>query len=71
MNVKEQVRIVELEKRVAFQEDELQKLKALQQAQQMQMYELEKAFERLRSRYNQAMEDLSTESIPNEKPPHY
>lgn len=64
-------RLVELETRLAFQDDELFKLKALCASQQKQVYRLEATLEHLLLRFKALQENVGGEKIPNEKPPHY
>lgn len=71
MHPETEERLIELETRVAYQDDALLKMQALVRAQQQQMYQLEKQFEALRERFQQLQRTNSSEAIPNEKPPHY
>ncbi|MGE3727412.1 MAG: SlyX family protein [Candidatus Sericytochromatia bacterium] len=64
-------RLIELETRLAFQDDELLKLKALSASQQKQVYRLEATLEHLLLRFKALQENAGSEKIPNEKPPHY
>jgi SlyX protein len=64
-------RLIELETRLAFQDDELFKLKALCASQQKQVYRLEATLEHLLLRFKALQENGSGEKIANEKPPHY
>lgn len=64
-------RLIELETRLAFQDDELLKLKELCASQQKQVYRLEATLEHLVLRFKALQENVGSEKIPNEKPPHY
>ncbi|MEZ0373928.1 MAG: SlyX family protein [Candidatus Sericytochromatia bacterium] len=64
-------RLIELEMRVAYQDDELLKMKETVLAHQTQMYHIETRFETLISRFLTLQEDKDNADIPNEKPPHY
>ena len=66
-----EARLVELETRLAFQDDELLKLKALNASQQKQVYRLESMLEHLLLRFKALQDNLGGDKIPNEKPPHY
>lgn len=66
-----EARLVELETRLAFQDDELLKLKALNDSQQKQVYRLESMVEHLLLRFKSLQDSLGADKIPNEKPPHY
>lgn len=65
-------RLIELETRVAYQDDSLLKLTELVQAHQKQLYQLDVRFETLLARFRNLLDTRnSSEEIPNEKPPHY
>lgn len=65
-------RLIEIEMRVAYQDDALIKLTELVQAHQKQLYHLDMRFETLLSRFRNLIDTRnSSEDIPNEKPPHY
>lgn len=71
MNIEIENRLIELESRVAYQDDALLKMQTLVRAQQQQMYQLEKQFTALKERLQQLQSPSSSERLPNEKPPHY
>lgn len=64
-------RLIELETRVAYQDDTILKLKDLVEAHQKQLYHLEQRFELLLDRFKFVSENRGNQEIPNEKPPHY
>ncbi|PIQ23023.1 hypothetical protein COW36_01935 [bacterium (Candidatus Blackallbacteria) CG17_big_fil_post_rev_8_21_14_2_50_48_46] len=65
-----EARLVALETRLAFQDDELLKLKTLYAAHQKQLYHLEIQNKHLLERVKLALENQA-EKPANEKPPHY
>jgi SlyX protein len=64
-------RLIELETRLAFQDDELLKLKEFSRTQQKQVYHLETLLDHLLERFKALQENSGSEKIANEKPPHY
>lgn len=66
--------LVDLESRIAFQEDSIQKLQDLVATQQKQLYDLEEAVKAMARRISQAStgnESSGTGSADQERPPHY
>jgi uncharacterized coiled-coil protein SlyX len=66
----EEHRLITLETRVAFQDDELRRLKELYGAHQQQLYRLEILLEQLLQRM-QTLQETATDRPGNERPPHY
>ena len=64
-------RLIELETRVAYQDDTILKLKHLVEVHQKQLYHLEQRFGILLERFKFVSENRDGQEIPNEKPPHY
>lgn len=70
----DQDRLDELETRVAFQEESLQQLSAALGDQQLQIARLEDTCKALLERVKSlqgAIDELSGDTIPAERPPHY
>lgn len=68
--VPDEQRLITLETRLAFQDDELRRLKALYAAHQQQLYRLENLLEQLLQRV-QTLQDSAADRPGNERPPHY
>ena len=66
-----ETRLIDLETRIAYQDDSLIKLQQLVNEHQKQLYHLDVRFEALLSRFGNLMDSRDTGAIPNEKPPHY
>ncbi|MCH7695772.1 MAG: SlyX family protein [Proteobacteria bacterium] len=64
-------RLIEVETKIAFQEDMLQELSKLVHQQQMKIDRLEEACKSLMALYSRLSEQQPSENISNEKPPHY
>ena len=65
-------RLIELETRVAYQDDTLIKLNQTVQVHQRVIYQLETRYETLLERLRMLLDHRENSSeIPNEKPPHY
>jgi len=64
-------RLIELETKVAYQDDELLKMQDTVRSQQQQMYQLEKRMDWVLSRCKDLLESQDKSPIANEKPPHY
>lgn len=65
-------RLIEIETRVAYQDDAVIKLTELVQAHQKQLYQLDVRFETLLERFRNLLDTrASSQEIPNERPPHY
>lgn len=63
--------IIELETKVAYQEDALIKLQKKVLAQQTQLYQMEKKWDKLLEQMKKLRDDGGGQEVPNEKPPHY
>jgi SlyX protein len=64
-------RIMELEIKVAYQEDLVQELNQIVAQQQLQIDRLETAIKLLNERIRSLSEDIGQVDNKNEKPPHY
>lgn len=62
--------LIQIESKLAYQEDDLLKLKETVLQQQKQMYHLEQKFEKLLERFTE-IQEADSGTIKNEKPPHY
>jgi SlyX protein len=64
-------RLIDLETKLAYQEDLIQELNKTVHSQQTKLGQLEEAIRSLTSRYNSLAEQDDTEFPVDEKPPHY
>lgn len=64
-------RLIELETRLAYQDDTVLKLQETVRAHQKQLYHMETRFELLLERFRNLRDAGESGNIPNEKPPHY
>jgi SlyX protein len=69
MTIEEQ--LIDIETKIAFQEDTLQELNELVYQQQKQLDQLEAAFKSLASRIKELSETIPVAEHGDEKPPHY
>ena len=64
-------RLIDIETKLAYQEDLIQELNKTVHSQQLKLGHLEEALKSLTSRYNSLAEQDGTEFPVDEKPPHY
>ena len=64
-------RFLEMETRLAFQDDTILKMQETLRAQQLQIFELENKHQNLLERLHDLVRKDSTMGMKNEKPPHY
>ena len=63
--------LIDIETKLAYQEDLIQELNKTIHSQQIKLAQLEEAIRSLTSRYNSLAEQDDTELSVDEKPPHY
>ena len=71
MTVVQEERLIEIESKLAFQEDLLAELNAALTNQQAQISALEQLCRTLRERLSSLAAGMATEDREHEKPPHY
>jgi len=64
-------RFIDIETKLAYQEDLIQELNKTVHSQQLKLDQLEQALRSLSSRYNSLAEQGASEHPVDEKPPHY
>jgi len=64
-------RLIDIETKLAYQEDLIQELNKIVHSQQLKLEELEEALKSLTLRYNSLAEQNDSEYPVDEKPPHY
>jgi SlyX protein len=64
-------RLIDIETKLAYQEDLIQELNKTVHSQQLKLDQLEKAIGSLTLRYNSLAEQGDSEYSVDEKPPHY
>ena len=67
----EHQRLIEIEIKLAYQEDLIQELNKTVHSQQSKLEQLEEALKSLTLRYNSLAEQGNSEFPVDEKPPHY
>ena len=64
-------RLIDIETKLAYQEDLIQELNKIVHSQQLKLDQLEEALKSLTLRYNSLAEQNDSEYPVDEKPPHY
>jgi len=64
-------RLAELERLVAFQDDQIQKLRETADAQEKELFRLRKDLDEMRDRYQELSPDLVGDASDEPPPPHY
>ena len=64
-------RLIDIETKLAYQEDLVQELNKTVHSQQLKLDQLEEALRSLTLRYNSLAEQSDSEYAVDEKPPHY
>ncbi len=64
-------RLIDIETKLAYQEDLIQELNKTVHSQQLKLDQLEEALRSLTLRYNSLAEQSGSEHPVDEKPPHY
>ncbi len=64
-------RLIDIETKLAYQEDLIQELNKTVHSQQLKLNQLEEALRSLTLRYNSLEEQSGSEYPVDEKPPHY
>ncbi len=64
-------RLIDIETKLAYQEDLIQELNKTVHSQQLKLDQLEEALRSLTLRYHSLVEQDGSEYLVDEKPPHY